>query len=133
MSSTILVWGLIAISCVFMILFVLYMCSFCKKESDENLQTITDSEFHEPLVEVSPIVFSNSVIYQDQNHTPLLMPATEMPKNGPLVVDSKIAPLPGSIPFESADFPSVTPMAKSSEFPSVTPTSTPIDSSINTN
>ena len=102
------------------------MC--CSTNADEINQQIDqnfNSDDSNDLVEVSPVVISNNVIYQTKNHTPLLQPAPILPQNGPVIIDSKMSPIPGEIPVESGDFPSVTPVSRSVEFPSVTPISGP--------
>ncbi|EAX99481.1 hypothetical protein TVAG_412980 [Trichomonas vaginalis G3] len=95
-------------------------CTGCFKSKPAVEEVIAS----EPLVTVSPVVVSNSVIYTNPNHTPLLQP-NQYPSNGPLIIDQNAPPLPTSVAFESADFPSVTQKAQttmqSTEFPSVTP------------
>ena len=115
---------ILGISGIVIIAAFTFLCCFCRRETEnQDFESLTEQELNDPLVNVSPVVISDSVIYHNQNqkHTPLLQPAPSPPKNGPLIVDAKGPPLPGGIPFTSAEFPSVTLMANPVDFPSVAP------------
>lgn len=112
---------IIGLGVLVLILLGIVIYLVCRRHKKEQ---IVESVCNEPLVTVSPVVVNNSVIFTNPNHTPLLQPNT-FPQNGPLVIDANAPPLPMSVAFQSADFPSVTQQAQfaadSSEFPSVTP------------